>query len=124
MSYNVMVVDNEPHILMALRDRFEAEGFYVATANGGQECLEEIEKGFRGVILMDIMMPKMNGWETIREMVSRDLITGNIISMLTASNAPGPEMEGLQQYVVDYIRKPFDVEELVAIVKGYLEYLF
>lgn len=124
MSYSVMVVDNEPHILMALRDRFEAEGFCVATANGGQECLEEMEKGFKGVILLDIMMPHMDGWETIREMVNRDLIQGNIISMLTARDAPGPEMQGLQQYVVDYIRKPFDLEELVHIVRGYLEHLF
>lgn len=124
MSYSVMVVDNEPHILMALKDRFEAEGFFVATASGGQECLEEIEGGFKGVILMDIMMPHMDGWETIREMVDRDLVQGNIIAMLTASDTPGPEMEGLQQYVVDYIRKPFDVEELVHIVRGYLEYMF
>jgi DNA-binding response OmpR family regulator len=118
-----MVVDDERLILATVKALFKHHGLQVATANSGQECLEELDAGFKGVILMDVMMPQMDGWETIKEIVDRGLLEGNVIVMLTALDAPDQKMEGLQEYVTDYITKPFDSEELIATVKGYLEYL-
>jgi len=123
MKNKVMVVDDDPYILLAVRELFESEGIEVITALGGKECLEEMKKGFKGVILMDIMMPVMDGWDTIREIVNQGFLEGNIISMLTARDVPDEKMEGLKEYVLDYITKPFDSNELVATVKGYFDTL-
>lgn len=119
----MMIVDDEPSIRIALEVLLKGEGFEVTTADSGQKCIEELKKGFKGVILMDIMMPNMDGWDTIKEIVEDDLLEGNIISMLTAKDAPDQKMEGLQEYVIDYITKPFEPDELVATVEGYLGYL-
>lgn len=122
MSKNsVMIVDDEPSILIAVRVLLEPEGFEVLTVDSGAKCIEELKKGFRGVILMDIMMPRMDGWDTIKSLVDEGLIEGNIIVMLTAKDTPGEKMEGLQEYVIDYINKPFDPDELVSYIREYLE---
>lgn len=123
MKRKVMIVDDDPYILITVREIFELEGFEVVTASGGRKCLEELEKGFKGVILMDIMMPQMDGWDTIREIVDSGFIEGNLIATLTAKDVPDQKMEGLQEYVIDYITKPFDAEELVATVEEYFSCL-
>ena len=125
MKKKVMVVDDDPTILYSVRKIFEPRGFEVVTASNGNECLDELEKGFNGVVLMDIMMPKMDGWDTIRAIVDRGYIERNgiIISMLTAKDVPDQKMEGLQEYVAAYITKPFYPDELVATVEEYFTYL-
>ena len=123
MQTKIMVVDDEPLIVSTVKALFKHHGLHVTTASSGQECLEELEAGFKGVILLDVMMPHMDGWETIKEIVDRGLFEGNVIAMLTALDAPDQKMEGLQEYVIDYITKPFEAEELISTVKGYLEYL-
>ncbi len=123
MQPKIMVVDDERLILSTVKALFKHHGLQVTTANSGQECLEELEAGFKGVILLDVMMPQMDGWETIKEIVDRGLLEGNVIAMLTALDVPDQKLEGLQEYVIDYITKPFEAEELIATVKGYLEYL-
>jgi DNA-binding response OmpR family regulator len=123
MEKSVMIVDDDSHIRLAVKELFESEGVGVVTADGAEQCLRELEKGFRGVILMDIMMPEKDGWDAIRDMVDRGLVRGNVISMLTAREVPDEKMSGLQEYVIDYITKPFDPKEVVATVKEYFTYL-
>ena len=123
MKKRIMIVDDDPGILRAVKALLEIEGLGVITVDNGQDCIAELGKGFRGVILMDVDMPVMDGWDTIREMVNRRCIEGNIISMLTGQDTPDRKMEGLQEYVIDYITKPFDPDELMAAIKGYLEHL-
>ena len=83
------------------------------------DCIKELEHGFKGVILMDIMMPFMDGWDTIKEIVEKGFITGVTISIVTAKGTPDHEkMKGLESYVRDYIAKPFDVKVLINNVKG------
>ncbi len=118
---SVMIVDDEPSILIAVRVLLEPEGFEVLTVDSGAKCIEELKKGFKGVILMDIMMPRMDGWDTIKKLVDEGLVEGNVIAMLTAKDAPGQKMEGLQEYVIDYITKPFEPDELVTYIRQYLE---
>lgn len=119
----VMIVDDDPSILIVIRELLEPEGFEVFTVNCGKDCIEEIKKSFRGVILMDIMMPVMNGWDAIKEIVDQGYAEGNIIAILTAKDAPDQKMAGLKEYVIDYITKPYDPKELVANVKEYFTYL-
>lgn len=119
----VMVVDDEECIRATMTELLALEGLQVVTASGAQECLEHLQQGFRGVILMDVMMPGMNGWDTIRAIEKSGCMPGNIIFMLTAMDSPDERMEGLQEVVVDYITKPFNPDHLVTTVQTYLGYL-
>jgi DNA-binding response OmpR family regulator len=118
-----MVVDDDAFILKVMAELFEPEGIEVIAAESGDACIAELVNGYRGVILMDIMMPRKDGWETIREMIDRDLVEGNVIAMLTAKDVPDAELDELKEHVIDYITKPFEADEIVALVKEYLNYL-
>ncbi len=119
MNKKLMVVDDDPDILITIRNIFEREGYEVYTVDSGMDCIKELEHGFKGVILMDIMMPFMDGWDTIKEIVEKGFITGVMISIVTAKGTPDHEkMKGLESYVRDYIAKPFNVQELVSNVNS------
>ena len=123
MSKKVMIVDDDPSILISVREVLELAGFDVLTVNSGSKCIEELKKGFKGVILMDVMMPGMDGWDTIQEIVNNNLLEGNIVAMLTAKDIPDEKMEEVKEYVIDYITKPFDIDELIATVDEYFDYI-
>jgi DNA-binding response OmpR family regulator len=117
MDTRVMLVDDDEMIRETVELFFQSENIKLLTAASGVECLEHLEDGFRGVILMDVMMPDMNGWDTIRAIIDRDLYEGNIIVMLTAMDVPDNKMEGIQEYVTDYLTKPFNPYELMECVR-------
>ena len=121
MQKKIMIVDNDPDILITIRELFEPEGFEVYTVPCGKDCIQELENGFKGVILMDIMMPHMDGWSTIREIVTKGLDKGNIISMISAKDECDWKFDDLKQYIKNYITKPFDTRQLLHIVKRYFE---
>lgn len=113
-----MVVDDDPDILITIRKIFENEGYEVFTVDSGIDCIKELERGFQGIILMDIMMPFMDGWDTIEEIKRRGYTKNVIISILTAKGTPDHEkLRGLEPYIYDYITKPFDVMELISNVR-------
>lgn len=119
MEKKLMIVDDDPDILITLRSIFEREGFEVFTVDSGMDCIKELERGFKGVILMDIMMPFMDGWDTIREIIRGGFTEDVVISILTAKGTPDHEkMRGLESYVYDYIAKPFNVRVLVLNVNN------
>ncbi len=91
-ALKILVVDDHPDICLAVQAILEEESWTVLTANGGEECIKILEDGFSGLILLDIMMPDMDGWETIREIESRDLYHKIIICMLTAKDNPDEGM--------------------------------
>ena len=118
MEKRIMVVDDDSDTLIAIRKIFENEGYEVFTVDSGMDCLKELERGFRGVILMDIMMPFMDGWDTITEIMKRGYTKDVVISILTARGTPDHEkMRGLESYIHDYITKPFDVRKLILDVR-------
>lgn len=123
MDNKVMIVDDNEFIRDAVEILFQTEGVRIATAKDGNECLAHLEAGFRGVLLMDVMMPRMDGWDTINSIIERGLYSGNIILMLTAKREPDQKMEKILSYVTDYITKPFNPMELLDMVKFYLRLL-
>lgn len=123
MNRNVMIVDDDSSILYTVKRILESAKMMVCTASGGKECLEQLEKGFKGLILMDIIMPDMDGWDTVKEIVDRGFLDGIIICMLTGKEVPDQKMDKLKEYVLDYIIKPLHREKLVSIVKEYLSFL-
>lgn len=123
MENKVMIVDDDEYVRLSVCELMKFYGIPAVGADGALSCLEELEKGFRGVILMDIMMPEYDGWDAIRMIVESGRHSQVIIAMLTAMEQPDRKMEGLQEYVADYITKPFSPKDLVAIVKDKLSFI-
>jgi CheY-like chemotaxis protein len=123
MSNKIMIVDDNEYVRTSVEIICQSVQLDLTSASCGQECLGQLESGFRGVILMDIMMPDMDGWDTIREIVSRGLYDGNIIVMLTGMGEPDAKMDGVQEYVTDYMTKPFGPDQLIESLQYYLTLL-
>ena len=95
------------------------------TVENGVECLKEIEKGFKGVVLMDLMMPVMDGWETIHEIVRRGFTKDVAISIITGKGTKDyQEMSILGSYIFDYLAKPLDVNQLISSVERCNRYFY
>jgi DNA-binding response OmpR family regulator len=118
-----MIVDDDPSIRATVEIVLSDSGYSVCVAESGKKGLEKLRNGFRGLILMDIMMPEMDGWDTISAIENEGLHRGNVICMLTAVHDPDPKSEKLTEYVMDYVRKPFTAEELLETVAEYIEYV-
>lgn len=116
-----MVVDDDKFILFATKELLKPEGYEVITVDNGKKCIRELEKGFRGVILLDIMMPQLNGWDAIREIVKKNLYPGNCIVIFTAIDIQEKEIEDIKDYITDYITKPFDPDKLVLRIREYMK---
>ena len=123
MSNRIMIVDDNEYVRASVDIICESAQLDLASAASGPERLKQLESGFMGVILMDIMMPEMDGWDTIREIVHRGLYQGNIIVMLTGMGEPDSKMDGLQEYVSDYMTKPFGPDQLLESLQYYLTLL-
>ena len=123
MDKKILLVDDDPDICLAMKVVLDHAGFDLRVAKNGSECLEELEKGFHGVVLMDVMMPGMNGWDVVREMVDKGYMDGNVVAMFSAKDPPKEEMDALGEYIAGFIEKPFDTEELIEIVNGYFDKL-
>ena len=113
----IMIVDDDPDILHSLRMMFETEGYEVVTVDNGRKCITELKNGFRGIIILDIMMPVMDGIETIKNMVVEGFIEDTTIIILTVKKIQGEEFDEIYKYIYDYIQKPFDVNHLLNTVK-------
>ena len=123
MSNRIMIVDDNEYVRASVEIICSTAQLGLASAASGPECLDQLGSGFKGVILMDIMMPDMDGWDTIREIVERGLYSGNVIVMLTGMGEPDAKMDGLQEYVSDYMTKPFGPDQLLDSVEYYLTLL-
>lgn len=123
MNRNVMVVDDDPAVLETVEMILTDADLTPWAAESGQECLRLLHEGFRGLILMDIMMPQMDGWDTVAAMRDAGLMEGNVICMLTAVHDPGPKLDALKECVLDYVRKPFTAEELLGAVEASMAFL-
>jgi len=118
MQKKIMIVDDDSDILIAFREIFEKEGYKVYTVDCGMDCIKEIERGFIGVILMDIMMPFMDGWETIKEIKKKGLTKNIKISIITAKGCiDNKKIKEFSPYIFDYITKPIELKKLLINVK-------
>jgi len=114
---NIMIVDDDADIVSSLKQLFEREGFTVICADNGRACLRELEKGFEGIIILDLMMPLMDGIETIKKMSADGFLEHTTIVVLTAKRIQGDEFNEIYPYIADYIVKPFDITSLLATIK-------
>jgi DNA-binding response OmpR family regulator len=117
-SARVLIVEDEPALVRGLTDTFQARGFEVTSARDGASGLDAALTGRPDVILLDIMLPKMNGYEICRAV--RDQGIDVPILMLTAKGQEEDIILGLNLGADDYITKPFKIGELVARVNALL----
>lgn len=116
-TYKVLVVDDDSNISTLLRLYLEKEGFDVATAADGEEALILFEKEQPDLILLDIMLPKLDGWQVCREIRKTSQCP---IIMITAKSETFDKVLGLELGADDYIVKPFENKEVVARVRAVL----
>src|SRR5215204_2994485 len=113
----ILVVDDERNIVQLARLYLRNEGYQVEAAGNGREALEKVRQTNPSLILLDLMMPEMDGWEVCKQLRK----TGDIpIIMLTARDDDIDKVVGLELGADDYVTKPFNPRELVARVKAVL----
>ena len=113
----VLVVDDEPDMIDILRLVVSQAGFQVAEATSGKECIEKASREGFDLILLDLRMPEMDGWQTLRKLKEKGITDRTKVILLTVEKGPGVEIFGLQDVVFDYITKPFNRENLVKHIK-------
>lgn len=113
----VLVVDDEQHILELARMYLEREGFSVEEARDGAEALEKIRTLKPAIVVLDLMLPEVDGWEVCRRTRAKSEVP---IIMLTARSDDVDKIVGLELGADDYLTKPFNPRELVARVKAIL----
>ena len=117
MSQTILIVDDEKRMVSLLQSYLEQEGYHVATANNGREALDVARREDPDLVVLDIMMPEMNGYEFIR---AHRAIKDTPIIMLTAKVEDDDKVIGLELGADDYVTKPFKPRELIARVRNVL----
>lgn len=113
----ILVVDDEPRIIEAVAMNLELEGYRVSGASNGYEALKKLTKEVPDLVVLDIMMPEMDGFETLRKI--REVSTVPVV-MLTVKGEETDKVKGLDLGADDYVTKPFSPRELVSRVKAVL----
>lgn len=113
----ILVVDDEPRYLKLLRYNLESKGYDVITAGGGEEALSRVAQERPDLIILDLRLPDLDGYEVCRRVREFSLIP---IVMLTARGEEKDKVKGLRLGADDYVTKPFGAEELLARVEAVL----
>ncbi len=112
----ILVVDDEPHIVLGLRDALEFEGFRVITADKGKEAIALARAESPDAIILDLMLPDVNGYAVCDELRRLNAVVP--IVMLTARSQEADKVRGLDAGADDYVTKPFGVNELIARMRA------
>ncbi|MFQ6103930.1 MAG: response regulator [Candidatus Glassbacteria bacterium] len=116
----ILVVDDEPHIGKIIKLNLESAGYIIQIATNGREALNQVEKFSPDLILLDIMMPGMNGYDVLSHLRTRFKTSHIPIIFLTAKREINEKVTGLMLGADDYITKPFVTKELLARVNNIL----
>lgn len=119
--HKILIADDEPENLFLLREILSESDFEVITAENGAKALEIAESHIPDIILLDVLMPGINGFEVCRKLKSDHKLSHIPVVFLTASNDTESVLEGFKSGGVDYIRKPFEELEIMARLKTHLK---
>jgi DNA-binding response OmpR family regulator len=121
MASRVLLVDDEPNILLSLEFLMKREGYEVVTAADGEGALRALGERVPDLVVLDVMLPKLNGFEVCQRIRSEPAWRGVRVLMLTAKGRETEMKRGLELGADAYVTKPFSTRELVAEVKRLLE---
>ena len=113
--FRILVIDDEERILNFLRSKLKASGYEVLTASNGIEGLEQAQAQEPDMVILDVLMPKMDGLEMLKELRSFSTVP---VIMLTAKGADADRIKGFQMGADDYLPKPFNPDELVVRIEA------
>ncbi|MCH9030555.1 MAG: response regulator [Bacteroidetes bacterium] len=114
----LLIIDDDPLIRLVVRERLGSVGFEIAEADGGEQGIEEFARLRPDLVLLDVDMPDLNGFEVCRKLREEKFI--NPIIIITASNEQIDEVVGLEIGADDYIKKPFNLREVLARIRANL----
>lgn len=117
---NILVVDDEQHIVELIKFNLENNGYNVFEANNGEDALRKAKEENIDLVLLDLMLPEIDGLEVCQKIKRDKDITGVSIIMVTAKSDETDKIIGLEIGADDYITKPFSIRELLARVKAVL----
>ncbi len=120
MAHKILIVNDEPNIVISLEFLMKKEGFEVAVANDGEEALAKVASFNPDLMLLDVMMPKKSGFEVCEALRADPQRAGLQIVMLTAKGRDTEVAKGLALGADAYVTKPFSTKDLVAKVKAML----
>lgn len=114
----ILIIEDEPSMVLGLRDSLEYEGYEISAANDGKEGLEKAAREKPDLILLDVMLPVMNGLDVCRALRKQGIDVPVI--MLTARSQEIDKVVGLEIGADDYVTKPFSIKELTARIRALL----
>jgi DNA-binding response OmpR family regulator len=121
MPRTVMVVDDDSDIVDMTRLILEEGGYRVIPAGSGAEALQRLEQDHPDLILLDVNMPEMDGWQVLRVLKVDERTTGIPVAMFSIKSEVRDHLHGLQEGAYDYITKPFSCDELLGRVRRIFE---
>jgi len=119
MRTKILVVDDDPDLLLLLRVTLAAENFQSLLARNGEDALREVEAEHPDLVLLDIMMPVVDGWQVLQRMTQQAMATPVVVVSAKASDAD--VARALELGAVDYVTKPFDPEEILQSILSVLD---
>lgn len=122
-SFKILLVDDEPDIVEFLGYNLKKEGYTILTANNGKDAIEIAKKEIPHLIVLDVMMPEMDGIETCRELREQKNLQEVLIAFLTARNEDYTQIAGFEVGADDYITKPIKPRVFISRVKALLRRL-
>lgn len=117
----ILIADDEHKLIMTLEYAFRRAGYEVFIARDGSEVLELLKTQTPDVILLDIMMPKVDGFATLKEIKNQEHLKDIKVIFLSAKNNPADIEKGLQSGADDYITKPYSIKKLTERVEELLK---
>ena len=117
MPKKILAVDDEKHIVRLVQVNLEKEGFEVTTASNGREALEKVAADKPDLVVLDVMMPEMDGFEALKKLKEDPATAGIPVIMLTAKAQDADVFRGWQSGADLYLTKPFNPQELITFVK-------
>jgi DNA-binding response OmpR family regulator len=120
MSARILIVDDEPNIVLSLEFLMEQAGFEVAVAEDGEAALAQLAAFRPDLVLLDIMLPKLNGYEVCQRLRANPDWSGIKVVMLSAKGRELEVSKGLALGADAYVTKPFSTRELIALVQNLL----
>ena len=121
MAKRILAVDDEKHILRLVQINLEKAGYLVVTASNGREALEAVASERPDLIVMDVMMPEMDGLEALKKLKENEETADIPVVMLTAKAQDADVLQGWQSGADLYLTKPFNPIELLTFVKRIMD---